>query len=339
MPLKIAINGFGRIGRAFFKIACEHPEIKIVAINDLGEAANLAYLLKYDSVYKKWNKDITVEPGGFRVCDQSVKFIQEKDPTKLPWKNLDIDIVVESSGFYETFEKSKQHLTAGAKRVVISAPAKDDDQEGVGQTVLMGINENALSKCKISSNGSCTTNSSHPVIEILNSTVGIQKAMLTTIHSYTATQKLIDGPDHGDWRRGRAAAVNIVPSTTGAAISVTRVIQNLKGLFDGLAIRVPSIAGSISDITLLTKNKTTKEDLIRIFKTAEKDKRWNGIFKTTDEELISGDILSEPYASILDCNLIKVVDGDLIKILAWYDNEMGYTYTLLKHVIQAGNYL
>ena len=337
--IKVAINGFGRIGRMFFRVAFERPEIDIVAINDLGELENLAYLLKYDSVYRKWGKDVRSESGGLRVEGKHIKFMQEKDPTKLPWGALGVDVVVESTGAFETFEKAAVHMQAGAKRVVISAPAKDEDREGVGATVLLGVNEEALKTSKISSNGSCTTNSAHPVMQILNEAIGIKKAMLTTVHSYTATQKLVDGPDKGDWRRGRAAASNIVPSTTGAAVSVTRAVKELKGLFDGIAVRVPTIAGSLSDITFVTKRPTTVEEVNGALKSAERDPRWSKIFRTSTDELVSSDIIGEPHASIADLKFTKVVDGDLVKVLAWYDNEMGYTHALVEHVIKAGQYL
>lgn len=337
--IKIAINGFGRIGRIFFRVVYNNPEIEIVAINDLGDLENLAYLLKYDSVYRKWNNDVKAESGNLIINGKKIKFIQEKDPINLPWKDLGIDIVIESTGVFETYEKAKVHLEAGAKRVVLSAPAKDEDQDGFAKTILMGINEQDFKNCKISSNGSCTTNSAHPVIEILNETIGIKKAMLTTVHSYTATQKIVDAPDKGDWRRGRAAAQNIVPSTTGAAIAVTRVIKDLKDNFDGISIRVPNISGSISDITFVAKKETTAQEINDILKKAEKDKKWQGIFKTSEEELVSSDIIGESYASIVDLNFTKVVGGDLVKVLAWYDNEMGYVHTLLRHVIEAGKYL
>ena len=333
--IKIAINGFGRIGRMFFRIACQRPELDIVAINDLGGLDNLAYLLKHDSVYRKFDQEVTIEDGNLVVGTKKIKFFQEKDPTNLPWKDLDIDVVVEATGFFETYEKAKIHLDSGAKRVVISAPAKDADGE-LGKTVLMGINEDDLKTIKISSNGSCTTNSIHPVIQILNETIGIKKALLTTIHSYTATQKIVDGPDNGDWRRGRAGAQNIVPSTTGAATALARVIPDLNGLFDGIAVRVPSITGSLSDITFVANKKTTIEEINNIFLTAEKEARWQGVFKTSTEELVSSDIIGDPYASIVDLKLTHVVDGDLVKVLAWYDNEMGYVHTLVKHVIKAG---
>lgn len=335
--IKVAINGLGRIGRMFFRAAYELPELEIVAVNDLGDLENLAYLLTHDSVYRKWEKEVRAENGGITVNGKEIVFTQEKDPMKLPWGALGVDVVVESTGVFETFEKAAVHLAAGARRVVISAPAKDQDKDGVGKTVLLGVNEQELKNCKVSSNGSCTTNSAHPVIQILHEKIGIKKAMLTTIHSYTATQKLVDGPDKGDWRRGRAAAGNIVPSSTGAAVSVTRAVKDLQGLFDGIAVRVPTIAGSLSDITFLAKRATSVEEVNAILVEAQKDARWRNIFKASADELVSSDIIGEPYASVVDLKFTKVVDGDLVKVLAWYDNEMGYTHALIKHVILAGS--
>jgi len=338
---RVAINGFGRIGRMFLRLVYgldnyttyARDNIEIVAINDLGNLDNLVYLLKYDSVYGKFDQDVKVEADNLIIGNKCIKFFQEKDPTKLPWKDLNIDVVIESTGFFESFEKAKVHLDSGAKRVVLSAPAKDEDKEGFSRTVLMGLNESDLKTCLISSNGSCTTNSAHPVLEILNSSIGIQKACLTTIHSYTATQRLVDSPDNGDYRRGRAGAQNIVPSTTGAAIAVTKVVKELKGLFDGIAVRVPTVCGSVSDITFVSKKQTTKEEINSILKSAEVDPRWHNILKTTTDPVVSSDIVGEPYTSIVDLNFTKVVGGDLVKVLVWYDNEFGYTNSLIGHVI------
>ncbi len=337
MAKKIAINGFGRIGRQFLKVASQKEELDIVAINDLGDPDNLAYLLKYDSAQKRWDAEISVERDAEQtflvVNGKKIRFVSEREPANLPWKALEIDIVVESTGFFTKYEDAKAHIDAGAKRVVISAPGKGD--EGIGQTILMGINNDKLNACLVSSNGSCTTNATSPVAQIMSETVGVKKAFLNTIHGYTATQKIVDGPDAKDWRRGRAAAQNIIPSTTGAAISVTKAVNELEGKFDGIAMRVPVVTGSIADFTFLAKRETSVDELREIFKNAAKEERWQGIFTTTDEQLVSSDIIGTPYASIVDLSFIKVVDGDLVKILAWYDNEMGYTYSLVKHVVEA----
>lgn len=336
--MKIAINGFGRIGRLFFRsVFGRTPELnsglKIVAINDLGDIENLAYLLKYDSVYGKYDKSIEIKENNLIINGSEVKFFQIKEPENLPWKDLNIDLVIESTGFFESYEKAKAHLSAGAKRVVISAPAKDLDGEN-GKTILVGINEDEIKTCNLTSNGSCTTNASSPVIQVMAENPGILKAVLNTVHGYTATQNLVDGPVKGskDFRRGRAAAQNIVPSTTGAAIAVTRAIKELEGKFDGIALRVPVVTGSIADITFVAKRKTSVDEINHIFREAAKSSRWQGILKVVEDQIVSSDIIGEPYGAIVDLNFTKVIDGDLVKILSWYDNEAGYVSTLIKHV-------
>jgi glyceraldehyde 3-phosphate dehydrogenase len=337
---KVAINGFGRIGRAFFRIAKDAPELEVVAINDIGDIENIAYLLKYDSAYGKSNFNISTDNGALKVDGKEIKFLSEKDPTNLPWKDLDIDIVVESTGIFDSFQKSKAHLDAGAKRVVISAPVKDTPPDSMtGQTVLMGVNDEALKVCDISSNASCTTNAGSPIIAILNQKIGIEKAILNTVHGYTATQSLVDSPNKKDVRKGRAAAVNIVPSTTGAAIATTKALPELEGKFDGIALRVPVILGSIADITFIAKKNTTVEEINKILRDASKEKKWKGIFTVTEEPIVSSDIIGNTHGAICDLSFTKVVDGNLVKVLSWYDNEMGYANTLLKHVIKSGSYL
>ena len=324
--IRVAINGFGRIGRAFYKVAKENPEIEIVAVNDLTSLENVSYLLKYDSVYGMSNYTL-----------DGVKYISEKDPTRLPWKDLNIDIVVESTGLFTSSDKAQAHIVAGAKRVVVSAPIKDEaDSQVKGQTVLMGMNEDLLSKCQISSNASCTTNAGSPMLAILDEAIGIEKAMLNTVHAYTASQAIVDGPSKKDMREGRAAAQNIVPSSTGAAIAVTKVMTGLTGLFDGISIRVPVVAGSIVDVTFISKRNTSKEEVNELLKKAASSDRWKGIFTVTEEDLVSSDIVGNPHASIADLAFTRVVGGNLVKVLAWYDNEMGYTHTLVDHVIKAG---
>ncbi|HEY4496987.1 MAG TPA: type I glyceraldehyde-3-phosphate dehydrogenase [Candidatus Paceibacterota bacterium] len=329
---RVAINGFGRIGRLFFRQAFGLSDIEIVAINDLGDAHNLSYLLQYDSVYRKYDKSVEVRDGGLVVNGKDIKFLQIKDPTTLPWKDLNIDVVVESTGVFESYEKAKMHLDAGAKRVVISAPAKDDDGE-LGKTVLLGANDSEINVCSINSNGSCTTNATSPVVSIMNETIGIQKALLNTVHAYTATQNIVDGPVRGsDYRRGRAGAQNIAPSTTGAAIAITRVIPDLEGKFDGISFRTPTITGSAANITFLAKRKTTVEEINKIFKNAAKDPRWDGILYVTEDQVVSSDIIGNTHAAIIDLKFTKVIDGDLVNVLSWYDNEYGYVSTLVKHV-------
>ncbi len=340
--IKVAINGAGRIGRAFLKVARERKEIEVVAINDLGSIESIAYLLKYDTVYG--NSDFTVEVSqdkkSLLIDGKSVAFVSEKEPAKLPWGALGIDVVVESTGFYTSYEKSKAHLDAGAKRVVISAPVKDEPTAGIrGATVLLGINDEKLETCDISSNASCTTNAGSPVMAILNETIGIEKAILNTVHGYTASQSLVDGPSKKDLREGRAAAQNIVPSSTGAAIAVTQALPELKGKFDGISIRVPVPAGSIVDITFLAKRNTTVEEINSILTKASEEKRWERIFTVTNEPLVSSDILGNSHASIADLALTRVVDGNLVKVMAWYDNEMGYTHALVDHVVKTGGFV
>ena len=335
--IKVGINGFGRIGRAFLKVAWERPEIEIVAVNDLGSVENMAYLLKYDTVYKKWEHDIKVEGQDVIIDGKKIKVLAEKDPSKQPWKDLGVDVVVESTGLFTSYEKAKVHLDAGAKKVVITAPAKGSDGSVVGETILLGVNEEKFGTCDITSNASCTTNAASPLIAILDETLGIEKAILNTVHGYTASQALVDGPSKKDLREGRAAAQNIVPSSTGAAIAVTKAFTKLSGLFDGISIRVPVPAGSIVDITFISKKNTTAEEVNSILKKASQEKRWENLFSATEEELVSSDILGSHYGSIADLKMTRVVDGNLVKVMGWYDNEMGYTYTLVDHVIKTGN--
>jgi glyceraldehyde 3-phosphate dehydrogenase len=331
--IKVAINGFGRIGRAFLKESWDREELEVVAVNDLGNIENMAYLLKYDTVYKNWKHDVKVEGTNLVIDGRSVKFVSEKEPTKLPWKDLGVDVVVESTGLFTDFEKAAVHIQAGAKKVVISAPAKG---EGVGETILMGVNEEKFGTCDVTSNASCTTNAASPLIAILDENFGIEKAILNTVHGYTASQSLVDGPSKKDLREGRAAAQNIVPSSTGAAIAVTKAFTKLEGKFDGISIRVPVPAGSIVDVTFISKKETTAEEVNEILRKAAGESRWANIFSTTDEELVSSDILGSHFGSIADLKMTRVVDKNLVKVMAWYDNEAGYTYTLIDHVIKTG---
>ncbi|PIR88518.1 MAG: type I glyceraldehyde-3-phosphate dehydrogenase [Candidatus Harrisonbacteria bacterium CG10_big_fil_rev_8_21_14_0_10_44_23] len=334
---KIAINGFGRIGRLFLRQALEEPGMRVVAINDLGDINNLAYLLKYDSVYRTLDKKISIIDDELVVDGKKIKVFQEKDPANLPWADMGIDIVVEATGIFTKFETAGAHITkAGARRVVITAPAKDEEGKNGGKTVLMGVNEGDLATCKISSNGSCTTNAVSPLIAILSKSLGIEKAILNTVHGYTATQSLTDGPTRSkDVRRGRAAAQNIIPSTTGAAIATTRAIPELSGKFDGIAMRVPVLVGSIVDLTFVSKKITTPEEINAILREAAETKNWKNLIKVVDAPIVSSDIIGEPYGAIIDTSYTKVVDGTLCKVLSWYDNEWGYVKTLVEHVKEA----
>ncbi len=340
--IRVAINGAGRIGRAFLKVAQERKEIEVVAMNDLGSIESIAYLLKYDTVYGKsdFSVEVSADKKSIIVGGKPIAFVSEKEAAKLPWGAMNVDIVVESTGLYVTYEKSKAHLDAGAKRVVITAPVKDEPLAGMtGATVLLGINEEKLENVDISSNASCTTNAGSPVMAILNEAIGIEKAILNTVHGYTASQSLVDGPSKKDLREGRAAAQNIVPSSTGAAIAVTKALPELEGKFDGISIRVPVPAGSIVDITFLAKRNTTAEEVNKILTDAAKTPRWKNIFSVTNEPLVSSDILGESHASIADLAMTRVVDGNLVKVMAWYDNEMGYTHTLVEHVVKSGGFV
>ncbi|HMB17424.1 MAG TPA: type I glyceraldehyde-3-phosphate dehydrogenase [Candidatus Paceibacterota bacterium] len=327
---KIAINGFGRIGRLFFREVFDKENFDVVAINDLADIENLSYLLSYDTVYGRFLEDVEVKDDDLFVGDEEVKFFQKKDPKELPWEELEIDIVIEATGAFTEYDRAKKHLEAGAKRVIITAPGKG--REGVeGTTVLVGINEDDFEKTVLTSNGSCTTNAVSPVIDILKNSIGVKKAILNTIHGYTSSQNLVDGPSKRV-RRGRAAACNVVPSTTGAAIAVSRVIPEMKGKFDGVALRVPVPAGSVADITFVSEKETSVEEVNKVLKNAASNSEWEGVFGVTEAPLVSSDIVGQSYGAIADLSFTRVVDGDLVKIFSWYDNEFGYVSTLIKHM-------
>lgn len=325
--IKLAINGFGRIGRAVLKIILErYPEVKIVAINDLTDTKTLAHLLKYDSCYGIYGENVSFDAKHIIVKGQKIPVLAEKDPTLLPWKKLDVDVVLECTGRFTNKEGLSFHLQAGAKKVLLSAPAKG--KEDKVKTVVIGVNEDKMTKAdKMLSCASCTTNCLAPVSDIIRQYFGIKKAIMTTIHSYTADQNLVDGP-HKDLRRARAAALNMVPTTTGAAISVTETIPSLKNKFDGLAVRVPTPVGSLCDIVFVTKKKVTVEKVSEIFKKVAKMKRYQGIIQASEEPLVSSDIVGNAHSAIVDLPMTKVVDGDLLKVTAWYDNEWGYSNRL-----------
>jgi glyceraldehyde 3-phosphate dehydrogenase len=335
--IRVAINGFGRIGRTFYRLAHDRDEIQVVAVNDLMDLKTLTYLLKYDTAYGVQDYEVSFDDDSFSVDGHTIKYYSERNPADLPWAENDIDVVVESTGFFTEYQKAAAHLKAGAGHVVISAPAKGDPVENIGgATALVGLNdEEILSNNKISSNASCTTNAGGSVIKVLNDSIGIEKAMLNTVHAYTSTQNLVDSP-HKKLRRGRAAAHNIVPTTTGAAIATTKVITDLEGKFDGVALRVPVIVGSIADITFIASRDTSVDEVNEILENASRQSHWAGIFAVTREPLVSSDIVGRTEASIVDLGMTRVVDGNLVKVLAWYDNETSYTGTLLEHVLRAG---
>ncbi len=325
--MNIAINGFGRIGRATFKaLLLSKPKgIKIVAINDLTDNETLAHLLKYDSCYGDFSLEVKSTKDSLVIGGKKYPVYAQRNPEDLPWKDLKVDVVIESTGIFRTKESASAHIKAGAKKVVISAPAKGD---GV-KTVVLGVNEEKLKKTdKIISNASCTTNCLAPVTDVIRKNFGIQKAIMTTIHSYTADQRIVDGP-HKDLRRARAAAVNIVPTTTGAALATGKVIPAVKGKFDGMSVRVPTPVASMCDIVFLTRKKVDKDKVNSAFKKASKLAKMKGILEITDEPLVSSDYIGHPASSIVDASLTKVVDGDMLKVVAWYDNEWGYSNRLV----------
>ena len=336
--LRVAINGFGRIGRAFFRVAVLREDMEIVAVNDLGSLESLAYLLTYDTAYGRSLFPVEIKEGNLIAGGKSVRFVSEREPQKLPWKDLEVDVVVEATGVFTSYEKANAHRTAGAKRVVLTAPAKDDaEKAGVkGATVLMGLNDEHLADYEITSNASCTTNAASPLIAILDEAIGIERALLNTVHAYTASQSLVDGPSKKDLRDGRAAAQNIIPSSTGAAIAVTKAYPKLEGKFDGLSVRVPVVVGSLVDVTFVASRPTTVEEVNNALKAAAGSERWKGLFAVTEEPLVSSDIIGATYASIADLSYTLVADGTLVKVVAWYDNETGYTHTLMEHVAALG---
>lgn len=336
--IKVAINGFGRIGRNAFKVALEYHSdvIEIVAINDLSAPSTLAHLLKYDTAYGQWSKQIGFDETNLVIDGKSYPIVGEKEPANLPWKKYEVDVVIECTGRFTDAEGMRQHLTAGAKKVVLSAPAKG----GGVDTFLVGVNHAKYNGQEMVNNASCTTNCIAPVAAVIDEKFGIVKALMTTIHSVTAEQNLVDGAPpggkSGDLRRARSGFMNMIPTTTGAAIATTEVMPQLKGLFDGRAIRVPTLVGSITDFTLLLKAKTTVEEINQVFREASESPRWKGIIAVTDEPIVSSDIVGRSESSIVDLSLTQLIDGDFLKVFAWYDNEWGYSNRLVEQVINIG---
>ncbi|MCL5783957.1 MAG: type I glyceraldehyde-3-phosphate dehydrogenase [Patescibacteria group bacterium] len=352
--IRVAINGFGRIGRAAFKVALERfpEELEIVAINDLTDPHVLAHLLQYDSAYGRWEKEVFADfpsenPAEGHIIIEGKKYpvFAEKIPVNLHWRDLNVDVVVESTGRFADEEGMKQHLLAGAKKVILSAPAKGEGlpagRQGI-PTYVIGVNNAQYRGEQLINNASCTTNCISPVMAIMRERFGIQKALMTTTHAVTAEQNLVDGSPPGgksnDLRRARSAYANMIPTTTGAAIATTEAIPELKGMFDGRALRVPIIVGSISDLTLLLSRKTSVEEINQVFKEACEDSRWRGIVTWSEEPLVSSDIIGRPESAIVDLPLTQVVDGDLVKIFTWYDNEWGYSNRLIEQVLNIGKY-
>ena len=330
--MRIAINGFGRIGRSFFRIAFANSDLDIVAINDLGNLENLAYLLQYDTVYRRYPLQVRVQlPDKLIVEGKEILFFQERNPVELPWQKLAIDVVIEATGVFTEYSAAQKHLEAGAKKVIITAPAKGEEGKE-GRTVLLGINEEETKEYSIISNGSCTTNAVSPVLAVLDKEIGLKKAILNTIHAFTSTQRTVDGPQVKDWRRGRSASQNIIPSTTGAAKTVIKVLPELKNKFDGIALRVPVVCGSIADITFVSARPTSVSEINDIFRKASDSSTWKGILGVTEKPVVSSDIIQDPRPAIVDLTFTRVVDKDLVKVLVWYDNEWAYSWTLVQQV-------
>lgn len=332
MKTRVAINGFGRIGRCAFKIAFDRSDIEIVAINDLTDTKTLAHLLRHDSNYGLYHKEVGFDDQNLIVEGQKIRVLAEKDPAALPWKDMDVDVVIESTGFFTDAEKASAHIKAGAKKVVISAPAKG---EGV-DTIVLGVNEDKLeTSTEVISNASCTTNCITPVAAIIEANFGIEKAMMTTVHSYTASQRLQDAPAK-DLREARNAAENIVPTTTGASIAAAKALPALENRFGGLSVRVPTPVVSLSDFVIITKRKVTVEEVNEVFKKAASEPYYQGILAVTDEDLVSSDFIGNSHSAIVDLNLTAVIDGTMLKVVAWYDNEWGYSNRLVEMVADTG---
>lgn len=336
MKTRVAINGFGRIGRNAFKIAFERADLDIVAINDLTDTRTLAHLLKHDSNYGLYQHDVSFDDTNIIVKGLPIKVLAEKDPTNLPWKEMDVDVVIESTGLFTKHEQLEMHLKAGAKKVVLSAPIKDDKNH---DTYVIGVNEQDLKPDhKIISNASCTTNCITPVAAVIESHFGIEKAMMTTVHSYTASQRLQDAPAK-DLREARNAAENIVPTTTGASKAAAKALPALEGIFGGLSIRVPTPVVSLSDFVIITKKPVTAEKVNEVFKAAANEPFYQGILGVTDEELVSSDFIGNSHSAVVDLKLTSVVGGNMLKVVAWYDNEWGYSNRLVEMVAEAGRQL
>jgi len=328
MTMRIAINGLGRIGRAALKILHAEVDAELVAVNDIAPPDNLAYLLRYDSVYGRFDEKVAHEENILKVGDESYRVLSEKDPADLPWGELDVDLVLECTGVFTKKADLQKHLDAGARHVILSAPAKGDEEVPF---VVHGVNK--AGDDPIISTASCTTNCIAPVVEIVGRRIGLRKAIMTTVHAYTASQEIVDGPA-SKWRRGRAAALNLVPTSTGAAKATTKVLPEYAGRFDGVAIRGPVAVGSIADITMVSEHETSVEEVNRIFEEEAESARYRGILGVTRDELVSSDIIMDSRGSIVDLTMTQVVDGDLLKVMAWYDNEWGYAAQMVREALR-----
>ncbi len=323
---KVAINGAGRIGRALLKLTLDDPELELVAVNDLVPVENIAYLIRFDTVYGRYEREVVPGDDRLTIDGTEYAYLSEKDPEKLPWKELDVDVVFEATGALTRREDLEKHIKAGAKHALLSAPSKSDDVV----TVVHGVNAAGKDGTPaIISCASCTTNCITPVVEILGRRIGIEKAVMTTIHAYTSSQSIVDAPQK-KMRRGRAAAANFVPTSTGAAIAATKALPQYEGRFDGVALRAPIPVGSVADLVFLTSRETSAEEVNRIFREEAESERYQGILGASEEELVSSDIVQDPRASIVDLGMTRVVGGDLVKVMAWYDNEWGYAMQMIR---------
>jgi glyceraldehyde 3-phosphate dehydrogenase len=327
MP-NIAINGLGRIGRGALKIILDTPGLNLVAVNDLIPADNLAYLLRYDSVYGRYEKEVITGKDSLLIDGLSIPLFQERDPANLPWKKLDVDVVLECTGVFTKTQDLKKHASAGAKHVILSAPAKDEETI----TVVHGVNDPSEPP-QIISCASCTTNCIAPVMEVMDRRIGVKKALMTTIHAYTSTQAIVDGPSK-KWRRGRAGAINLVPTSTGAAAATGKALPGLKGKFDGVAVRGPVPVGSLADIVFLSSRETTVDEVNNIFRSEARTEKYSGVLGVAEDPIVSTDIIKDKRASIVDLEMTQVIDGDLVKVMSWYDNEWGYCAQMIREAMR-----
>jgi len=327
MSLRVAINGLGRIGRAILKLVIDEPALELVAINDLADVENLAYLLRFDTVYGRYSKPVAVDGSDLVVAGRRLSTLGVRDPSELPWKALGVDVVFECTGAFARRQDLEKHIRAGARFVILSAPSKDEDVE----TVVHGVNVPGAASTIVSC-ASCTTNCITPIVEVIGRRIGFNKAAMTTVHAYTSSQSVVDGPSKR-FRRGRAAGANLVPATTGAALATTRALPEYAGRFDGIAVRAPIPVGSIADLTFVTARKTSVEEVNRILAEEAETKRYAGVLGVSRDPLVSSDIIGDPRASVVDLDLTKVIDGDLVKIMSWYDNEWGYANQVLREAL------
>ena len=327
MSTKVAINGLGRIGRSILKLVIDEPAFELVAVNDLVDAENLAYLLRFDTVYGRYSKTVAADGDHLLIAGDKVRTLSTRDPLDLPWKELGVDLVFECTGVHTEREDLEKHIRAGARWVLLSAPSKAEEVE----TIVHGANMPG-SAAGIISCASCTTNCITPIVEVIGRRIGFTKAMMTTVHAYTSSQSIVDGPNKR-FRRGRAAAANLVPATTGAALATTRALPEYRGLFDGIAIRAPIPVGSIADLTFVTSRKTTADEVNQVLAEEAETERYAGVLAVSHEQLVSSDIIGDPRASIVDIDLTRVVDGDLLKVMSWYDNEWGYANQMVREAV------